>query len=166
MRPQDIQLNPKPQRRLSTWLLVEPLALRLIRLQEVPREDNCRFFPSKFSSDPLTGSNCFLRHRQYMLSVASLSCLLLGTSLIFIFQSTGCINFVVTVLSFKYNSPTVQKKTILMSWAAFVVWIGRVLCYFGACSWSFQLPYPSYCHPTNGHVLCGDIIGGYRQYLA
>jgi hypothetical protein len=86
MHPQDVQLNPQPQRRLSTRLLVEPLALRLIRLQEALGEDSCRFFPSEFSSDPLTGSNCFLRHRQYVLPVAPLSCVLLGTSLISVFR--------------------------------------------------------------------------------
>jgi hypothetical protein len=42
MHPQDLQLDPKPQRCLPTRLLVEPLALRLVRLQEAPGEDNCR----------------------------------------------------------------------------------------------------------------------------
>jgi hypothetical protein len=52
MRPQDIQLNPQPQMRLSTRLLVGPLALWLIRLQEAPIEDNCTLFLSEFSSNP------------------------------------------------------------------------------------------------------------------
>jgi hypothetical protein len=36
----NLQLNPQPQRCLPTRLLVEPLALRLVRLQEAPGEHN------------------------------------------------------------------------------------------------------------------------------
>jgi len=58
---QDLQLNPSPRRRLPMRLLVEPLALRLDRLQEAPEEYDCRFCVSDFSSDPLIGSDCILQ---------------------------------------------------------------------------------------------------------
>jgi hypothetical protein len=88
--PLNLQLNPQPRRRLPTRLLVEPLALRLVRLQEARGEDNCRFFPSEFSSDLLVGSNRLLRHRQFVLSVALFNCVHLGTYVISVIQSMNC----------------------------------------------------------------------------
>jgi hypothetical protein len=76
----DLQLNPSPHMRLPTRLLVEPLALRLARLQEALEEYNCRFFESEFSTDPLAGSNCVLLLRQHVFSVAYCQCVHLGTS--------------------------------------------------------------------------------------
>jgi hypothetical protein len=103
----DIQLNHQPQSRIPTRLLVESLALRLVKLQEASEEDNCRFFRSEFSLDTITGSNCFLLaptfffgHRLHVLSVALFSCVQVGNWVISIFQSTSCMNYVVTVLSF------------------------------------------------------------------
>jgi hypothetical protein len=43
--PFNLQLSPQPQTCPPTRLLVESLALRLVRFQEAPEEDNYRFFP-------------------------------------------------------------------------------------------------------------------------
>jgi hypothetical protein len=88
----DLQLNPSPHMCWPTWLLVEPLTLWLVRLQEALEEYNCRFFESEFSSDPLAGSNCILMLKCLELSVAYCQCVLLGTSsLNFVLQSTSCV---------------------------------------------------------------------------
>ena len=80
-----LQLNHLPHRRLPTRLLVEPLALRLARLQEALMECDCRFAASEFSSDPLIGSGCTLWHIHCMFSVASF-CAQLG----FYFRDGSC----------------------------------------------------------------------------
>ena len=76
----DLQLNPLPRRRLPTRLLVEPLALRLVRLQEAPEEYGRRCFVSEFSPDPLAGSGCALRHVLSGYPVAFYLGVQLGTS--------------------------------------------------------------------------------------
>ena len=90
-----LQLNPLPHRRLPTRLLVEPLALRLARLQEAPEECDCRFVASEFSTDPLLGSGCTLRHIQSLYSL-----LFFGVRLGFFFKDESCIHFVITALYF------------------------------------------------------------------
>jgi hypothetical protein len=99
-RPQDLQLNPKPHSCVPLRLLVEPLALRLVRFQEAPGEDNCRFFLSEVSSDPLAGSNCVLPHRQCASSVLSLLSVCLVGLFISDSQSSSCMSYVVIVCYF------------------------------------------------------------------
>jgi hypothetical protein len=89
----DLQLIPQPHRHLPTRLLVEPLALRLVRLQEALEEYYRRFFESEFSPDPLAGSGCSLRHMLHVSSVAYLLCVQLGTRGTYsVTQSQGCCN--------------------------------------------------------------------------
>ena len=75
-----LQLIPQPQRLLPTQLLVEPLALRLVRLQEALEEYNYRCFESEFSTDPLAGSSCTLRHKHHVSLVVHFICVQLGNS--------------------------------------------------------------------------------------
>jgi hypothetical protein len=100
MHPLDLQLNPLPQMRLLIRLLVEPLALRLVRLQEIAEEYNCRLFAFGFSPDLLTGSFYILLLRHYGFLAALCQCVHLGT--IFVnsdFQSTSCrFSYIVTLL--------------------------------------------------------------------
>ena len=74
----NLQLNPLPHWRLTTGLPVEPLALRLARLQETLEECNCRFVASEFSTDPLAGSYCVLRHNLHVSPVVHFICTQLG----------------------------------------------------------------------------------------
>jgi hypothetical protein len=76
----DLQLIPLPHRHLPVRLLVEPLALRLVRLQEATEEYDRKFDVYKFASDPLVGSGCPLCHMLHVSSVAYLLCVQLGTS--------------------------------------------------------------------------------------
>jgi hypothetical protein len=99
MHPQDLQLNPKPHRRPPTRLLVEPLALRLVRLQEAPGEDNCRF-PVRILIEPPDRLH-LCSPASTVLSVASfLQCVHLGTWFISVFQSLSCLVYVVSVCYF------------------------------------------------------------------
>jgi hypothetical protein len=98
--PQDLQLNPKPHSCLPMRLLVEPLALRLVRFQEAPGEHNCKFFLSEVSSDPLAGSNCVLPHRQCDFSVRPLVSVCLVGLFISDSQSSSCMSYVVIVCYF------------------------------------------------------------------
>jgi hypothetical protein len=100
MLPQDLQLNPKPQSCLPMRLLVEPLALWLVRFQEALGEDNCRFFLSEFSSNRLAGSNCVLRHRQCAFSVVYLAVVCLDTYFISDSESTSCMSYLIIVYYF------------------------------------------------------------------
>ena len=86
-----LQLNLIPHRRLPTRLLVEPLALRLARLREAPEECDCRFVASEFSTDPLIGSGCTLRHVHYMFLVACF-----GAQLGFYFWGESCNHYYCT----------------------------------------------------------------------
>jgi hypothetical protein len=99
-RPQDLQLNLKPHRCLPSRLLVEPLALRLARYQEAPREDNCRFFSVRSLIGPLAGSNCVIPHRQCAVSVLSLASVCLVGFFISDSQSLSCKSYAVTVSYF------------------------------------------------------------------
>jgi hypothetical protein len=84
MHPQDLQLNPKPHRRLPTRLLVEPLTLWLVRLQEAPGEDYCRFSVRSLIEPPDRLHLC--SPASAVLSVASsLKCVHLGTCFISVF---------------------------------------------------------------------------------
>jgi hypothetical protein len=96
IHPQDLQLNPQPHSCLPTRLLVESLALRLVRFQEAPGEDNCRFL-SEVSSDPLAGSNCVLLHRHCAFSVPPLGSVCLVDLFISDSQSAGCLYYAVIV---------------------------------------------------------------------
>jgi hypothetical protein len=99
MHPLDLQLNPKPQRRLPMRLLVEPLALRLVRLQEAPGEDNCRFFVRILIGPPSRLQLCSPASTVLLLA-APFRCVHLGTCFISVFQSSSCMAFVVTVFYF------------------------------------------------------------------
>jgi hypothetical protein len=95
----DLQLNPKPQRRLPMRLLVEPLALRLVRLQEVFEEDNCRFF-IRILIGPSGRLQLCSPTSTVLLLVALFRCVHLGTCFISVFQSSSCMAFIVTVFYF------------------------------------------------------------------
>jgi hypothetical protein len=94
--PLDLQLNPQPQRRLPTRLLVEPLALRLVRLQEAPGEYNCRFSVRILIGPPGRLQLCSSAST-VVFSIPTFKCVQLGTCFISDFQSTSCMAYVVTV---------------------------------------------------------------------
>jgi hypothetical protein len=98
IHPQELHLNLKPHSCLPSRLLVEPLALWLVRYQEAPRarEDNCKFFLSEVSSDLLGGSNCVLPHRQCVVSILSL----VSVCLVGLHLSSSCKSYAVTVCYF------------------------------------------------------------------
>jgi hypothetical protein len=96
MRTRNVQLNRLPRLLMPTRLLVEPLALRLVRLCEALEEHSCRIVASVLSTDPLAGSDCVLLFRHLVLPVVLLFCVLVGTRFNSDLQSISCMSFAVS----------------------------------------------------------------------
>jgi hypothetical protein len=90
MCTRNVELNRLPRLPLQTRLLVEPLALRLVRLCETPEEHSCMIAASVPSTNTLIGSDCVLLLRHPVISVVHLLCVHLGTRFNSDLQSKNC----------------------------------------------------------------------------
>jgi hypothetical protein len=100
MLPPDLQLNPQPQSCLPTQLLVEPLALRLVRFQEALGEDNCRFFCSNSHWTPWQAPVVLFGIDSVHFTVVPLLGVHLGTYFISDFLTSSYMSYVVSFCYF------------------------------------------------------------------